>query len=184
MDKRRILVVVDMQNDFTSGVLGNPECEANVAKVVETIKSGKFDDIIMTRDTHTDNYLETLEGKNLPVKHCIIPTNGWQIRPEIIKVAQENGNITYIDKVTFGSIGLGNALARLSDDNTEIYFCGVCTGICVINNVAIAKAFLPENEVYVIEDACACVTPESHKTAINAMKTFQTKIITTKDLNL
>lgn len=175
---KKILVVVDMQNDFTSGVLGNPECEAAVVKIVDVINGEEYDQIYLTRDTHNENYLETQEGKNLPVVHCIENTDGWQIRPEIMGVLM-NKNYKIIDKPTFGSVYLANLLREeyfLEQNEVEISLVGVCTGICVISNAMLLKAALPEAKITVIEKACACVTPESHKTAIDAMKMCQINI--------
>ena len=178
---KKILIIVDMQKDFTNGVLGNAECEATVKKVEKIIKTRPYDKIYLTRDTHHDNYLETQEGKKLPVLHCIKGSDGWQIREEIMQAVSDNymkSAYEVLDKATFGSMELGKYLERESLTNDlEIHFVGVCTGICVISNVLIAKATLPEAKICVIEDACACVTPESHRTAIKAMKTCQVDII-------
>lgn len=180
----KILIIVDEQVDFTSGVLGNKECEATVNKVVDIINTKDFDKVILTRDTHSENYLETQEGKKLPVVHCIEGTDGWQIRDEIMQAVQhkysENENYHVIDKRTFGSLYLGKWIESnyiLEQADLEITFVGVCTGICVISNAMIVKASLPEAKVSVISDACACVTPESHKTALEAMKMCQIEII-------
>lgn len=177
---KKILVVVDAQNDFITGVLGNKECDVATNVIAEEIRSGKYDDVIFTRDTHDENYLNTQEGKKLPVTHCIKGTNGWEVDARLKDAMKERGvdcdYITYIDKPTFGSKELGELLARYDNSDTEIYFCGFCTGICVISNVAIAKTFCKDAEVFVIENACACVTPESHKTAIEAMKMIQANI--------
>ena len=178
---KKILIIVDMQKDFTNGVLGNAECEAAVQKIAIIVKQESYDFICLTRDTHYDNYLETQEGKKLPIAHCIKDTDGWQIREEIMNaVSQKYRDSEYkiVDKESFGSISLGQFLCQeYQSEELEIHFAGVCTGICVISNVLIAKAALPEAKVCVIEDACACVTPESHKTAIEAMKTCQVDII-------
>lgn len=178
---KKILVVVDMQNDFTSGVLGNPECEATVTNVVDVINNNKFDEVYLTRDTHQEDYLETQEGKNLPVVHCIEFSEGWQIRPEVIDAINHKygSNVHFIDKPSFGSIYLANLLREeyfTEQENVEITLIGVCTGICVISNAMLIKAALPEAKVKVIEKACACVTPESHKNAIEAMKMCQISI--------
>jgi len=168
---RKLLVVVDMQNDFVNGVLGTKEAQNIVNGIADYAKN--FDgDIVFTRDTHKDNYMDTQEGKKLPVKHCVKGTDGWQIVPEL-----DTTNRTIFDKPAFGSIALGGWLASLQKPYDEIYFCGVCTGICVLSNVAIVKAYCPETEVKVIESLCACVTPDTHKTAIDAMRTFQVDII-------
>ena len=178
---QKILVVVDMQNDFIDGALGTKEAVAIVPKVAEKIRT--FDgEVIFTRDTHEENYMETQEGRKLPVPHCIKDTDGWQIVPEIEDACKKktSGAFRIIDKPSFGSIELGEELKRISEasnDKLQIDFCGVCTGICVISNVAIAKAECPEAAIRVIKDACACVTPQSHETAIAAMQNFQVDVI-------
>lgn len=151
---KRILVVVDMQNDFTTGPLGNAECAAVIPKVAEVIKTGVYDRIIFTQDTHQSNYLDTQEGKRLPVVHCIEGTEGWEIAPVICKAASfySQEQIETICKPAFGSVQLGECLKQYCGDaEAQIDFCGVCTGICVISNVMIAKAFVPEARVCVIE---------------------------------
>ena len=172
----KTLVVVDMQNDFITGSLGTKEAEAIVPKVREKIAEAiaNGDKIIFTQDTHFDDYLETQEGKNLPVKHCIKDTDGWQIRAELAKYCQ---NVIF-DKPTFGSRELGEYLVKSNEEAKidSITFIGLCTDICVISNVMLTKAFLPE--VPVIGDAacCAGVTPASHNNALEAMKMCQVKV--------
>ena len=168
----KVLVVVDMQNDFIDGALGTKEAVAIVPNVVEKIKSYEGKKIIFTRDTHEVNYMETQEGKNLPVPHCIRGTKGWELNPEIEALRKEEA----IDKPSFGSLGLASCLKEF-DDIESIEFVGLCTDICVISNVMIAKANCPEAEIRVHEKACACVTPESHKNAIDAMKMCQIGIL-------
>lgn len=174
---KKILIVIDMQNDFTSGALGNDACEAVVPRVCDIIKFGNYDDIILTRDTHDEDYLKSQEGKNLPVTHCIRGTDGWQIRQEILDAI---GNLEYtvFDKPTFGSVELACNLDDYIDDikDTEVDIVGVCTGICVISNALLIKAFYPELKINVIADACACASPESHQTALDAMKLCQINI--------
>ena len=177
---KKILVVVDMQNDFITGVLGNAECQASVQKVVDVIKNNKYDNIFLTRDTHHDNYMETQEGKNLPVPHCIENTAGWEIVDAVSEAvaACRDADVKIINKPTFGSVELGAILREIYEkENAIIDFCGVCTGICVISNVMIAKANCPEAEIRVFQDACACITPESHRTAIEAMRLCQVSIV-------
>ena len=170
---KKLLIVVDMQNDFVSGVLGTKEAVAIVPSVASLVKD--FDgDIFFTRDTHHDNYLDTAEGRKLPVVHCIEGSEGWEIIPELIPLVEEK-NARVFDKPTFGSIELVNVLKNSS--YSEIYLCGVCTGICVISNAMLAKAAVYETPVKVVEQCCACVTPDSHKTAIEAMKTCQIDIV-------
>ena len=175
----KILVVVDMQNDFIDGALGTREAVAIVPKVVEKIKSFEGR-ILFTRDTHEADYLGTQEGKNLPVEHCIRGTKGWELAPEIEKLRTEEP----IDKPSFGSISLGTLLKAQDEDLKKqgepgiesITLIGLCTDICVISNAMILKAYLPEVPVIVDADCCAGVTPESHKNALEAMKVCQIKI--------
>lgn len=180
---KKILVIVDEQIDFTAGVLGNAECKATIPNVVDLVNSKDFDEIYMTRDTHNDNYLNTQEGRNLPVEHCIENTDGWNICEEIMTTVSHNyktPNIHIVDKYTFGSLYLANLLRDrycIDQEEVEITLCGVCTGICVISNALLIKAALPESKISVVEKACACVTPESHKTAIDAMRMCQINII-------
>ena len=167
---KKLLVIVDMQNDFVTGALANPDAEKIVGDINEYVKN--FDgDVFFTRDTHIPNYMETQEGRKLPIPHCIEGTYGWQIVSGIDIPA----NSVIFDKPTFVSVDLANFIKSHGYD--EVEFCGVCTGICVISNVALAKAFCPETIVKVIEKLCACVTPDTHKTAIEAMKTFQVDIV-------
>lgn len=179
---KRILVVVDMQRDFTTGVLGNQECAEAVSGVVDVIRTGKYDTVAATRDTHGEDYLSTNEGKNLPVVHCIRDTEGWEIVPEVaaaLKEAAKGRAVEIFDKPTFGSVKLAEYLQKqyLEDSDLQVDFVGVCTGICVISNVALAKAYCPEAQIRVIAAACACVTPDSHRTALDAMRTFQVAIV-------
>lgn len=171
---RDLLIVIDMQNDFIDGALGSPEAEAIVPNVVEKIKN--FDGIVLfTRDTHETWYMETQEGRNLPVPHCIRDTEGWQIRSELEALRTTDP----IDKETFGSSELGGLLCQMNEDEEigSITFVGLCTDICVISNVMIAKAFLPEVPVSVDASCCAGVTVESHETALHAMEACQVQII-------
>lgn len=168
----KVLVVVDMQNDFIDGALGTKEAVAIVPNVVEKIKSYEGKKIIFTRDTHEVNYMETQEGKNLPVPHCIRGTKGWELNPEIEALRKEEA----IDKPSFGSLGLASSLKEF-DDIESIEFVGLCTDICVISNVMIAKAALPEVLVIVDASCCAGVTPESHKNALEAMKMCQVRVV-------
>lgn len=177
----KVLVVVDMQNDFLTGVLGNEECKQTIPQVVDIIKNGGYDAICVTMDTHEEDYLSTQEGEKLPVLHCIKDTEGWQIEASVDEAVQYSlGNsLYYIEKDTFGSTDLGEILKEIDEEQgvSQIDFVGVCTGICVISNAIIAKANMPNVPINIIEKACACVTPESHKTAIEAMKTCQMNII-------
>ncbi len=170
---RRALVIIDMQNDFIDGTLGTKEAQMIVKKVKNKIeaalKSG--DDVIFTQDTHYDTYLETAEGKKLPVPHCIYGTKGWEVCPEL-KEYSENAEI--FEKPTFGSVKLARYLAIREYE--EIEFVGLCTDICVISNVLLAKAVMPECKLIVDSSCCAGVTPQSHENALNAMKVCQIDI--------
>lgn len=171
---QEILVVVDMQNDFVTGPLGTPEARTILPKVAEKVKNfpGR---VLFTRDTHEENYPESREGRALPVPHCIRGTRGWEICPELETLRKEEP----VDKPTFGSTGLGEVL-RAADQYGEkigkITLVGVCTDICVISNALLLRAFLPEAEIAVDAACCAGVTPESHQTALRAMKACQITI--------
>ena len=168
-----ILIVVDMQNDFIDGALGTAEAVAIVPKVIEKVKGFKGT-VIFTRDTHGENYMQTQEGRNLPVPHCIKGSQGWEVCPALEPLRT---GLT-IDKPTFGSAGLGRLLLELDAKEPvgSITLVGLCTDICVISNAMIAKAFLPEVPVTVDAACCAGVTPESHCNALNAMKMCQVRI--------
>lgn len=167
----KVLVVVDMQNDFIDGALGSEEAQAIVPRAAEKIK-GWEGEVIFTRDTHSENYRETQEGKKLPVPHCIKGTEGWEISAEL--PVKADALIT--DKPSFGSVELGNYVSRLSGlERIEII--GLCTDICVISNALLLKAFCPEIPITVDASCCAGVTPESHKNALEAMKMCQIEII-------
>ena len=167
----KYLIVVDMQNDFIDGALGTPEAVAIVPYVKNVIEN--FDGkVLFTRDTHFENYMETLEGKSLPVPHCIKGTHGWQIRADLDALRTTEA----IDKVTFGSKELIEILKN-ANDVESIMFVGLCTVICVISNVMLVKAFYPEIPLVVDAKACAGVTSQSHKNALEAMKMCQVTIV-------
>ena len=168
-----ILIVVDMQNDFIDGSLGTAEAVAIVPNVAEKIRRfpGK---VLFTRDTHAENYLETQEGRNLPVVHCVKGSAGWQIRDELAALCETEP----IDKPTFGSAQLGEVLLGLNtlEPISSVTLIGLCTDICVISNALLVKAFLPEVPVIVDAACCAGVTPESHRNALDAMRMCQIRI--------
>ena len=167
----KILVVVDMQKDFIESALGTPEAVRIVPYVKHVIEA--FDGkVLFTRDTHSEDYLNTQEGRNLPVKHCIRGTPGWEIHPDLEALRKTSP----IDKYTFGSSELPQVLAE--EDNLEsVTFLGLCTDICVISNVMLVKAFFPEVPLFVDAAGCAGVTPQSHKNALEAMKMCQITIV-------
>lgn len=170
----KLLVVVDMQNDFIDGSLGTEEAAAIVSRVAEKIKG--FDGRVWaTRDTHQKNYLSTQEGRKLPVEHCIEGTDGWQIHSEIAGLLREEP----IDKPTFGSVELGRRAREWNERERleSITLIGLCTDICVISNAILLKANLPEVPIIVDASCCAGVTPESHARALEAMKLCQIEIV-------
>lgn len=166
--KKEVLVVVDMQKDFIDGALGTKEAEDIVENVAEKIRS--FDgEIIFTRDTHTEKYMETQEGRKLPVPHCIRGSEGWQLDQRLKALCTSDCKV--FDKPTFGSVELAEYLRKQEPE--KITLIGLCTDICVISNAIMLKAFLTETEIAVVESCCAGVTPESHKNALEAMKMCQ-----------
>ena len=169
----KILCVIDMQNDFIDGSLGTKEAQAIVGNVRDKIASYRKSggEVIFTRDTHYDNYMQTAESRKLPIPHCIKDTEGWQISSELLV-----GDSTVIDKPTFGSTELSDYIANL-DNVTSIEFVGLCTDICVISNVLLLKARLPETPIRVDSSCCAGVTPQSHNNALEAMKMCQIEIL-------
>ena len=165
---KKTLVVVDMQKDFINGSLGTKEAEAIVENVKNKITQYERngDEIIFTRDTHQNNYLETNEGKHLPVVHCVEGTEGWEIAEGL-----EVPNAIYIDKPSFGYM-------NWKDYNLEeVEIVGLCTDICVVSNALIIKATYPEIKVTVDASCCAGVTPESHRAALTTMKMCQVEIV-------
>ena len=168
---KKILVVVDMQNDFIDGALGTAEAVA-IVPYVKSLIEGFDGRVLFTRDTHFENYMETEEGKNLPVPHCIKGTQGWQIRAELDALRTTEA----IDKLTFGSRDLVEVLARESEIES-ITFVGLCTDICVISNAMILKSAFPEARVTVDGKCSAGVTVESHNIALSAMRSVQIEVV-------
>ena len=166
----KYLIVVDMQNDFITGSLGSAHAVAIIPNVVEKVKAFPGN-VIFTRDTHGDDYLQTQEGKKLPVVHCIKGSAGWQICDELNPYVEQ-----VVDKVTFGSVTLPHILSKQGEPIEEIELCGLCTDICVISNAMILKAAFPEVKITVDASCCAGVTMESHNTALNAMKAVQIEV--------
>ena len=166
----KYLIVVDMQNDFITGSLGSAHAAAIIPNVVEKVKAFPGN-VIFTRDTHGDDYLQTQEGKKLPVVHCIKGSAGWQICDELNPYVEQ-----VVDKVTFGSVTLPHILSKQGEPIEEIELCGLCTDICVISNAMILKAAFPEVKITVEASCCAGVTTESHNTALNAMKAVQIEV--------
>ncbi len=167
---KKALIVVDMQVDFVTGALGTKEAQEIVPAVRQKITKyiEEKQKIIFTKDTHQENYLDTQEGKKLPVKHCIRGTDGWEIIPEL------SGYVTQVvEKPTFGS----TKLPELVEDADEIELIGLCTDICVISNAMLLKAYYPEKIIRVDASCCAGVTIQSHQNALEAMKMCQIEVI-------
>ena len=196
---KKILIVVDCQNDFIDGALGTAEAQAIVPKVADYIRNHADKDtvLLVTKDTHSSNYAETLEGKNLPVAHCIKNSYGWELNPAIQEAIYDTRGKYHsfdsyfpyisdhiIEKPSFGSIDLQNLLYMLDDeagmqsgDIAEITLMGLCTDICLLANSVLCKTTLPEVPVRVVAECCAGITPESHERALEAMKMLQIEII-------
>lgn len=176
----KTLIVVDMQNDFISGVLGTSEAQAivpNVKKKIEEYKKLVDSQIWFTRDTHYNNYLFTNEGKHLPVKHCIYGTNGWEIKDGLTELAFENyEEVGIVDKEAFGLLDWKFPIWK--DKTIErIELVGLCTDICVVSNALILKATYPDANIVVDASCCAGTTPENHKAALQVMKSCQINVI-------
>lgn len=171
---RDLLIVIDMQNDFIDGTLGTKEAVAIVPNVAKKIKEYKDagKDVIFTRDTHYKNYLDTFEGKHLPVLHCIKDTRGWQISDKI-----DCRDCEIIDKKTFGYTNWWEKLSTEDNNEPSVEICGLCTDICVISNALIIRANYPEIDITVDASCCAGVTLETHKSALETMKMCQIEVI-------
>lgn len=179
MKKNKLLIVVDMQNDFvTTGPLANPAAEKIIPNIVEKLKAKDYTYLIFTRDTHHENYLETQEGKNLPYVHCIEGTKGWEIVPELQEFTK---GAFMVDKPTFGYKDWKDKLDELFNNENnhpgdfpeEIELCGTCTSICVAANATILKSLYPEMPISVDSSCCACLNEDTHNAALTVMKTQQ-----------
>lgn len=185
----RVLILVDCQNDFIDGSLGSLEAKAIVPRIVDKINNYPNQSntlILFTKDTHYDNYLDTLEGTILPIPHCIENTPGWSINREIKDAVKGKRFLTYssdkiiksrIYKNTFGSKDLMELLEKEKNNIEEVEFVGLCTDVCVISNVLMARMVLPEVEIYVDKNCCAGTTPETHKFVLEVMKSCQINVI-------
>jgi len=174
----RFLIVVDMQNDFVDGSLGTGEAVAIVPAVAERIRACRAAgwDVIATLDTHGENYLDTAEGRKLPVRHCIRGTDGWKLNPEVEKAL---GDSTRLEKPTFGSVRLPEVIReRLEGDKQPVIeLIGLCTDICVASNALLLKAHFPEADISVRRSCCAGVTPAKHEAALETMTSCQIDIL-------
>ena len=168
---RKILIVIDMQNDFIDAALGTKEAVSIVEAVKEKIRSFPAEDVIATMDTHDEGYMQTQEGKNLPVMHCIKGTDGWKIRPDIAELLT---GARIFEKPTFGSTALAADLKDLSEkEEIELELIGLCTDICVVSNALLLKASMPEIKISVDAACCAGVTPQKHLAALETMRSCQ-----------
>lgn len=179
----KILVVIDMQNDFIDGVLGTSEAKAIVEPVINKIKEYQKQNysIYFTKDTHDAQYKNTQEGKKLPVLHCIKGTQGFELEPKINALYEEikchTAETILFEKNTFGSEALGASIKKRYNEPIEIELIGLCTDICVITNAFVLKTILPEAVIKVDSSCCAGTTPLAHQTALCAMKQCQIEIL-------
>ncbi len=172
---KKLLLVIDMQNDFIHGTLGTKEAVEILPRVIKKVETHDGD-IIYTKDTHTVNYKNTQEGRRLPVQHCVRGTDGWRLESTLEKMFLERDCLG-VEKPTFGSKELPALIERQYPDGLEeIELVGLCTDICVISNALLLKAFFPEVKISVDAACCAGVTPESHRNALEAMKMCQVEV--------
>ena len=168
---KNILLVIDMQKDFIDGSLGTKEAQKIVDCVLNKISKYPKENIIATRDTHEENYLETQEGKNLPVVHCVRGTEGWELDKRVVEALD---GVRVIDKPTFGSVELADLLYQESkNEEIEVEMVGLCTDICVVSNALLLKAKMPEMKISVDSSCCAGVTPETHRAALTTLAMCQ-----------
>lgn len=183
MKTKKVLVVIDVQNDFITGSLRNEEAIKKVPNIVKKIRNFKGDAIFYTMDTHSENYLFTKEGEKLPVVHCVNSTDGWEIEPNVKAALEDaklrNIKVVRVEKPTFGSYDLVNEIKHISLwADLDIEFVGFCTDICVVSNALLVKAaFYEKAKISVIENCCAGVTPESHEAALTTMRMCQIDVI-------
>lgn len=179
-----LLIVVDMQNDFITGSLGSEAAQKIVTNVAETIENYKNENkpVVFTRDTHSSNYLETFEGKHLPVEHCIENSDGWLICEDLLPYTYANKNRNFfVNKYTFGYMGWTQVISYIEDvmhthiDSIEI--CGLCTNICVVSNAIILRACYPGMKITVDSSCCAGTSVDNHEAALKVMKSQQIDII-------
>lgn len=183
---KKCFVIIDMQEDFITGSLKNPDAGNIVPVICDEIKSGDYYKIVFTQDTHfKETYLGSPEGRNLPVEHCIKYTPGWQIHPDIIKACLSGPGINmtpaFLNKGRFGTFSLLDCINPDDEGIDEIVLCGTCTDICVVTNALILKTQKPEIKITVLGYACAGLTPEKHKAALSVMESCQINVIRNKE---
>ena len=173
-----ILIVIDMQRDFTTGALANADAVAIIEGIRERIASfsGR---VIFTRDTHAEDYLSTMEGRMLPVPHCIEGTEGHAIEPVLLLAAEANPNVTVeiLDKPNFGAGTRLYEKILMGEDAKKIFFVGTCTDICVVSNALILKSLLPETPMAVYGNLCAGLSKEKHAAALSVMQSCQIEVV-------
>lgn len=190
MDKKKILVIIDMQTDFINGTLGTPEAEEATEKAVELLENeaDQYDAIVMTADGHyRESYLQTREGRNLPIFHCPIGEKGWFIDKRIFDIVSKHKKLTMLNKENFGYVNWKKVIANIagftSIDKGEglvIKFIGLVTNICLIVNVLNVQTIFPEAEIIVDAHCCAGTTPEAHEAALMVMRSCQINVINDK----
>ncbi len=182
--KKKILVIVDMQNDFLVGSLANSECQKAIPNVVDLIKADKWDNVVYTLDTHDEKYGETLEGRRIEPVHCVEHTYGHKLFPDVANALNELKHLDAIPtdedmlkevrKSTFGAADIAFCLNRVSDEfnggDLEIHVCGVCTSVCVLANVVMLRSMLPNAEIVVHADACGDTSEGRHEAALRCMR--------------
>ncbi|MDO5122524.1 MAG: isochorismatase family cysteine hydrolase [Erysipelotrichaceae bacterium] len=171
---KHVLIAVDLQNDFVSMALGTKEAVEIIPAAVKEIEDPYYDTIIATFDTHTEDYLNTFEGKHLPVVHCVKGTEGWLLEEHIEQVVAKRNGLR-IEKPTFGSVELLDLLMK--EQPESITLIGLCTDICVVSNAMLVRAGLHETPIRVVAAACAGTTPENHDHALAVMKSCQIEIL-------
>lgn len=193
MNKKKILIVVDAQNDFVTGSLANEEAKKVIPELADYLRfncaNHQYDRIYFTRDSHTEDYLETLEGKHLPVPHCIVGTSGWCVVDDLLTAVRHNytfklptATAVFVEKTTFGYTDWRMVFRKYNDDDFDncidsITLVGFCTDICVVSNALILKALYPNAEIKVLSSLCAGVTPEKHEAALEVMRSCQIEVI-------
>ena len=177
--RNSLLAVIDMQEDFITGALGTEQARAMLPYAAEFVAKWQGDRVV-TKDTHDINYLNTQEGRHLPVIHAVRNTPGWQLVPQIRDaINNDDHHVFILEKNSFGTLDIAKIIQGRRYE--AVYVLGVCTGICDISNAVIIKAADPEVPIYILADLCACVSPETHDIALKAMKLLQMEIIQSDD---
>lgn len=179
-----VLIIIDTQKDFIDGILGTPEAVVAAQNIVSRIENSKGELILFTQDTHQDDYLDTAEGKKLPVVHCIENTDGWQIDPGVLSAWKNNPDTVLLSdhahifqKPVFGCLELAHYLCQRVDEISKIELVGICTDICVISNALLLKNFMPDTPVFVNSSCCAATTPRNHEKALDIMTACHIDIV-------